>query len=282
MTCRNIILFYERHDDKISALTISALSGNLKQAGVKSYCFEEPADNTRASLIEGYKANIDWLDNLISANSFNNPYIQQIAASGLLVIFDKTGKSHKQVTAGSHLSAAEKAQVVKSAHKYGVGMKESIQATLNLVEQTDMEFCAMDIPSQKRARLDSMGASELQTTTVRNKYMAKKIMEQCDERGDVAALVGASHFHIASLLREKGVSVKEYYITDAPVNILSEDLLSEYMHDLCLRTEQKDHKICDNHKFDGLIIDLYAAPDADPAELIARDLATLIQPHDEL
>ncbi len=280
MSCKNIIIFYEKHDDKHPIKTIKDLSSLLKNIGIKSYCFEEPSNESKEELLGIYESQLNRLKSQTKVSSFQDNYIKSLIASGVLQLQDDNG-DFKEVTPQSILSNEEKKAILHYAKELATSMVESLEETVSLIHQTDevnLNFCSMDMPRTSRFELNSQGIDALRQLRIRNEYMKNEILEQC-KKGDVLALVGAARFGLADLLRDEKLNVKEYYVTNRPMQMVTESEIGDF----CLRSTDHDkYLICGAVNFNGLVIDLYNDPDLDPVQLIANDLTMLNAAHDEL
>jgi hypothetical protein len=275
MSCKNVIMFYESHSDKSAGEAIRTLTPLLKKIGIKSFCFEEPSDENKYSLMKVYESQVAVMKANMNVDNFENQYVQRFLASGRITIPDVNGVA-KIITPQTPLSKEQKTAILHYINEFTSNMVDSLEETLQLMHLTDgkeLDFCSMDMPRIARSELKRRGVNDEQEILIRNGHMKKKIFEQC-EKGDVLVLVGANHFHLAHQLRNEGIKVKEYFITAKPLQTILED---------CVQSNFNDQLTCGKDgSFDGLIVDLYNYPDSNAPQLIAGDISTLSIIHNDL
>jgi hypothetical protein len=282
MICDKVILFYEKHTDKNPARVINELTPLFKQNGIKSYCFEEPSDEPKDYLLYVLEFQLDSLKACSNVKTLNEDCSKRALASGMVAFVDQDGIRNKIATSDKGLSKLEKALALNFIQRLYTGMADSFEETITLFRQTDDEklnFCTMDMPRADRAKMEQNNIKQLDK---RNEYMADKIFAECQQKGDVVALVGASHFEIANLLRSKGVNLKEYYVASDEIQYDNVEI-----GDMCLRGEtatKASKKMCSNYQHNAKVVDLYHNPELNATDIIGKDLGLFKTSylHDEL
>lgn len=262
MSCKRVVLFYENHTEKEPAEAIKNLRSLLKTIGIKSYCFEEPKDRDRDSVLKVFKEQVAYMSSILSEKvTFDSEGIQNILAI-----------SSVQDSVSTYSSEQVKAKFVKDAIKLCGNMISSINESIAIVEHAnnvDFQFCAMDMATEAKSVLEARSdINTMEKVEIRSTVMANHILKQC-KQGGVLALVGASHFKIATLLREQGLNVKEYYIAKHAESPQVDDIGDHCM----LGKRSSENLYCQNHHLNGLVIDLFHYPDLNATQLVAEDLS---------
>lgn len=243
MSCKNILLFYELHQDKLPSDTITdtlkLLNGYKMDTSV---CLEEPTDHTKQHT---YDTVVNQHHQITSKpiNSFFHPYVQNIATR--IEVGGKRFTSFSEMS--NSLSDIQKQQVVEYVKSFAQGMSKSLAATIGIIEQTP-RYCNMDVPTKIRATLDSQYTAT-EASNIRDSYMADKIAYECNEVDDFTiALVGAKHFSIAKKLKKAGYNVNEFWV----IGIREKHFSNEDKSLLCMLNPKElldtEHKnLCENY-----------------------------------
>ncbi|AIL64550.1 hypothetical protein NOVO_00700 [Rickettsiales bacterium Ac37b] len=254
MSCKKVIIFYEKHHEKYSAQVINILTPLLKKSGVKVYCFEEPSDKSKPDILNTYLLNIKLLTQCAN--------IESILDECKILIPSKLSDIYKNIPLE---------HILEYIRTFSRALLESFKETVLLFKQTDasdLHFCTMDMPQIKRNAMENVSTT-IESYKKRDHYMATKILEQCNNKGDVLALVGATHFSIATLLRKKDIDVKEYYVAASQPNHYT----GANIGDLCLHTSNPSkYKECDEYQNKVLTVALYDDPGLNATEIIGKDL----------
>ena len=135
---------------------------------------------------------------------------------------------------------------------------------LKAMDQKKINFCSMDYTNKKRESLDSSDLKRIDKYDLRNLHMVDIIDKELT-KGSVIVLVGASHFKLASLLKEKNHDVQEYYIP-------SYKLVEQYEDpgDICLRDPNNKVAYCD--AYEGMLIDLYKFPGLNATQIVMNNI----------
>jgi len=257
MKCK-VIIFYESHLDHYPTYTIIDLLPFFK-TGTLTHCFEDPMDSTKQQFLSDLEKAKKWHQEGIQTTSFNSAYSQFIMDGRL---------SNEELNS---YSPNQRKEIMEQIHYIATSSVANLNASLILVSEMDkygVSFCTMDMSKGDRNILIRSSASPIKQIISRDHIMAENIHSHCQD-GTVSVLVGAEHFNIATLLRQSGVNVKEYYITKTP----PEEYREGYNRgDYCLRSDNKADPVCLNHKLNGLVIDLAYDPSVNPTISVLRDL----------
>ena len=266
----NVIAFYEKHDDKAPCKTMTELLPFFKNASIKTICIEEPSDESREEIANTLVHNSEVLLQL-DIDNVHHPVIENAINAGIIM----NGKRLNSENVNS-LSTEETKYLIDSIkdHVENLAMASLYTVSLfNKMDDYEIQYCSMDLPRQTRS--DLLGNQEQENSMsmhIRNIYMKENILKHC-AKGDVAYLVGASHFSIAELLKDEGINVKEYYITSTPIEV--SDIEEADVGDFCLRTKHNNDSRCgDNYKYTGMVLDLHDNPTLDVVGIIKNDIET--------
>jgi hypothetical protein len=249
MNCNKVVMFYESHSDAAPANTIIELTDFFKEYGIKSYCFEEPSNEPKSQMTKLLSKAIKDIESRIE-------------------ILSKTNSNE--------------IEIIKYILNFS---RESYKSTIelaNLTNDKDLHYCSIDMTRSERTKMEKSVTNEFKQIDIRNEYMYKKVLEQCDKYGDVVTLVGAVHFDIAHFLRRDGIEVKEYFIK-ATASKVSEEIEEDPYLQCFNNLQDKPRDLCHEYKMNGLILDLDENPYLDAAALIKQDLMGSANiHHDEL
>ncbi len=152
---------------------------------------------------------------------------------------------------------SEVAKYLKVMNRYALLLKK--------IDSNEIDFCSMDYPNKERKNLDSTELKRTEKYDLRNKHMVS-IVEKELTKGSVIVLVGASHFKIANLLKEKNHDVQEYYIPSYELHESYED-----PGDLCLRDPNNEVEYCDS-VYNGMLIDLYEFSGVNATQIVMDNI----------
>ena len=261
MTCKQVIIFYEFHQDKYPAEAVLRVVNDLKKIGIKSLCFEEPSDHTREYTIQNFKQSFAKLFQVFqSIKSIKHPYVQNLLKSQQF--FTPQGKI---IDPRTKIDKAIELEMIKTAKYSMLQFIESINATINLMALTyeqDFNYYNIDVSLKERSSTYSFNTKTGERAH-RNKVMSAKLLELCQKDLDPLLLVGAGHFDIATQLRTSGIKVKEYFVSENkhPEVSAKGDISHDHIPTLCL-VKRLDIPLCKNHKFDGVVIEEFTGDEA--------------------
>lgn len=282
MKCKNVILFYETHDDPSPSNVMIKLLDDMKQIGIKALCVEDPSDydkkTTKNLLSKNIKTIFNYAD---SIKDVSHPYVKNMLNEGA-ILNQYTGEIMKP---DDVLDEYTQNEVIDSAKDMIKGIAKAIQATLNLIksaEKKKFSYFNIDMDSNKRAAFEQKyEGSEL--ISIRDKVMADNLINLCNKGYDSVYLVGAMHFDVATQLRASNITVREYFIKEDKYNIKYE-ADKQYKSDLfatfCL-IDQINHTFCKNHKFEGVIVNPFLDTN-EQIDLIRQDLLGLSKANEDL
>jgi hypothetical protein len=255
MACKQIVLFYERHDDRSATRVMHKVLLKLKQ---KSYnptvCLEEAIesiDGIKQTYTDGMNNMLYQTNNLIK--SFNDDRIKShINQAGAMGFDGRLYGSYEAAKKG--LSRAEKKVNVDQMNDFYLNMVASLKATLDLLDSVS-NYCAMDVTNNKKDELHK-SSPILEGYKRRSTYMAEQLHKQCDSTDDyVMGLLGSDHFDIGHKLRKAGVKIQDYYIINYTY--------SPTPGDICMR-QDRTNKICKEYPpFKGVVYDLMYSIDTE-------------------
>ena len=205
--CKNIIMFYESHDDSKAAKVIKSLLKYAPEGSV--VCFEESDDSTKEDFLYNLHKGIESFKRKIQdIKDLSNSYMERQTSSEER---DLEIQGQKR-----HLDESMKEEI------FFKNCIHSFRATLRLIEALDekgLGYCHMDVPFEERQELYE--SPKMLQYHIRNLHMTYRLLEECEKsEGNVYALVGADHRPIVHHLSEHqgDFDIKEYYVRNPDIS----------------------------------------------------------------
>lgn len=269
----NVLIFYEKHTETAPTKALISLMPFLSSHGLKTHCFEDPSDYSKENFISSVKSAIEYHKYGLKVRSLFEGYARNLLVNHF--------SNEEEINS---LSRYQQKNIIEQVRLVAKGYVEALKLSLKLVEamdQNNVDFCTMDLPNQERLALEQSSNNNFEKIPTRDKHMVQNILSHI-HKGDVSVLVGSDHFNIATELKAKSIDVREYYITTSGIEPILPGIARG---DYCLRGKETfinsimsffglgdDSSKCDNHKLDGIVIDLNYDPSLNATKLIADDL----------
>lgn len=250
-----IIIFYERHSDKMPAHIMRQLLPYLKAQNIQIYGSEEPHDETP--------------DYFITA-------LQAISQQYKLVLnhlpsFQESLAYQRQVSHNNMLTPDDFRKGLTSM----ISSNDETIALVQTVIAQGLIYVGLDLNRKYREQLGhNYSANEI--NDFRDKHMVIKVAESClCYNSGIALLVGLNHLKMESMLREQGFNVLSFYIaSQEPVYARdSQNTIS----DADIRVRNHDQEFAKKYQHSINVIDVYGYPNIDPvatAEALLNEFFT--------